>query len=141
MPYHGTAHSNRGDPGFGSILKGALKFGSKVLGFSPAGAAIDVISSRRSSGRRTIAAPGGSFPGGSRARANQVFAREIRTQPPFGRKKRRRMNPGNTKALTRASRRIDSFVKVAKKALKHTNYKIVSKSAGRSKHKHVVRHR
>lgn len=45
-------------------------------------------------------------------------------------KKRRRMNYGNTKALRRADRRIDGFVKVARSALKHTNYKVVSKSAG-----------
>lgn len=51
----------------------------------------------------------------------------------FGRKKYRRMDYGNVKALRRADRRIDGFVKVARKALKHTNYKVVSKSAGRSR--------
>lgn len=47
--------------------------------------------------------------------------------------KRRRMNYGNVKALRRADRRIDGFVKVARSALKHTNYKVVSKSAGRAR--------
>ena len=45
------------------------------------------------------------------------------------------MDPGNAKALTRASRRIDRFVGVARRAMKHTNYKVVSKSAGRGKRK------
>jgi hypothetical protein len=41
------------------------------------------------------------------------------------------MDAGNAKALMRASRRIDRFVGVAKRALKHTNYKIASKSSGK----------
>jgi len=45
-------------------------------------------------------------------------------------RKRARMNYGNVKALRRADRRIDGFVGVAKKALVHTNYKVVSRSAG-----------
>jgi len=45
-------------------------------------------------------------------------------------RKRGRMNYGNVKALRRADRRIDGFVGVAKKALVHTNYKVVSRSAG-----------
>jgi hypothetical protein len=39
------------------------------------------------------------------------------------------MDPGNARALRRASRRIDRFVGVARSALKHTNYKIASKSS------------
>lgn len=46
-------------------------------------------------------------------------------------RKRGKINYGNVKALKRADRRIDGFVKVARSALKHTNYKVVSKSAGR----------
>ncbi len=46
------------------------------------------------------------------------------------RKKRRSMNYGNVKALRRADRRMSGFVKTARSALKHTNYKVVSKSAG-----------
>jgi len=45
-------------------------------------------------------------------------------------RKRGRMNYGNVRALRRADRRIDGFVGVAKKALIHTNYKVVSRSAG-----------
>lgn len=47
--------------------------------------------------------------------------------------KRPTMDPGNTRALTRASRRIDRFVGIARRAMRHTNYKVVSKSAGRRK--------
>ncbi|MHC4067806.1 MAG: hypothetical protein ACYSUI_25330 [Planctomycetota bacterium] len=49
----------------------------------------------------------------------------------IGVRKRRRMNVGNAKALRRAIRRMDGFVGLARKSLKHTNYKLVSKSAGR----------
>ncbi len=45
------------------------------------------------------------------------------------RKKRRRMNVGNTKALKRAVRRTDGFVKLAKDALKSTGFTVVSKSS------------
>ncbi len=47
------------------------------------------------------------------------------------RRRRRRMNPTNPKALRRAIRRQDAFVKVARGALKNTGFKIVSKSSGK----------
>lgn len=50
----------------------------------------------------------------------------------FGRR-RRRMNYANGRALTRANRRVDGFVRMARKSLQHTGYKIVSKSAGKGK--------
>lgn len=46
-------------------------------------------------------------------------------------RKRRRMNPTNVKALNRAVRRTDAFVRVAKNALKNTGFKVVSKSSGK----------
>lgn len=49
--------------------------------------------------------------------------------------RRRRINPINPKALRRAIRRMDGFVKLARRSLRHTNYKITSKSAGRAKSK------
>lgn len=52
--------------------------------------------------------------------------------------KARRMNPGNVKALRRADRRIDRFVGIARSALKHTNYKVVSRSAGRRGSRGVI---
>ena len=45
--------------------------------------------------------------------------------------RRRRMNVGNAKALRRAIRRTDGFVRLAKSALKNTGFKIVSKGSGR----------
>ena len=53
--------------------------------------------------------------------------------------RRRKMNYANGKALTRANRRVDGFVRLAKRSLKHTNYKIVSKSAGSSRRPVTVR--
>lgn len=44
-------------------------------------------------------------------------------------KKRRRMNVTNDKALRRAVRRTDGFVKLAKRALRGTGYTVVSKSS------------
>jgi len=44
--------------------------------------------------------------------------------------KRRRMNPGNVKALRRAMRRQDSFVKLARRALKGSKYKITTVGSG-----------
>lgn len=44
----------------------------------------------------------------------------------------RRMNYGNTKALNKAERRLKGFVKVARKALRHSGYTVVSKSKVRS---------
>lgn len=52
--------------------------------------------------------------------------------------KRRRMNYGNTKALKRADRRIDGFVKVARSALRHTGYKVVSKTSGQRGSRGVI---
>ena len=40
----------------------------------------------------------------------------------------RRTNYTNPRALARASKRVDGFVKVARKALKNSNYKVVPKS-------------
>jgi hypothetical protein len=40
----------------------------------------------------------------------------------------RRTNYTNPRALSRAAKRLDGFVGVARKALKTTNYKVVNKS-------------
>lgn len=44
--------------------------------------------------------------------------------------KRKRMNPMNVRALRRASRRIDGFVRTARGALKHTQY-VLTRRGGR----------
>jgi hypothetical protein len=42
---------------------------------------------------------------------------------------RRRMNPMNVRALRRASRRLDSFAKTARKALRHSPFMLVSRAS------------
>ena len=49
--------------------------------------------------------------------------------------KRPTMDPGNVKALRRADRRLDRFVGIAKSALKHTHYKVVTKGSGTRRRK------
>lgn len=49
--------------------------------------------------------------------------------------RRRRMNFMNDKALRRAGRRIDGFVRSSRKVLKHTNYVLVRRGSGRKKGK------
>ena len=51
----------------------------------------------------------------------------------FGRKKRRTTNYGNIKALRRAVRRQDGFVRAVRGSLKHTNYQLVTKGSRRGK--------
>lgn len=79
-----------------------------------------------------VAPPGMQMP---QSRATRGASRAAAGLPP----KRRRMNYGNVKALKRADRRIDGFVKVAKNALKHTNYKVVSRSAGTRRKPMVIK--
>jgi hypothetical protein len=43
--------------------------------------------------------------------------------------RRRRMDPMNVKALRRASRRLDSFARTARKALKHSPFMLVSRAS------------
>jgi hypothetical protein len=52
--------------------------------------------------------------------------------------KNRKTNYGNVRALRRADRRIDGFVRIARSALKHTNYKVVSRSAGKRGSRGVI---
>lgn len=144
MPYG----AYRGDPGFlgalgkiaggvlgvaGGILPGPVgtiaKIGAGVLrptrrvAAPPPTRMMPAFPGRRPTPFRRMAPPVGAV-------APAVTPAEARAMGMVAR--RRRMNYGNTRALTRASRRIDGFVKVARRALKHTNYKVVSKSAGRA---------
>jgi len=136
----------RGDPGIfgaiGSIFKGAVKIGTGIASTlpGPVGAVGKLARRTLFPGTRSVQPmpptmvpqpnfpqvpigvpqPLGTTPGG------------YRLDPKTGQmvKKSRRMNYGNTKALRRADRRMTGFVKTARSALKHTNYKVVSKSAG-----------
>lgn len=135
MPYHGSAASNRGDPFLGGLIAG---IGSSLIN------RIRGVRGRQSSSvttqvRRQLARPGGAGTmqvrktGGLRGAAERFLPggrTGYEVGLPGGRPRRKRMNYGNTRALTRASRRIDGFVKVAKRALTHTNYRIVTKQSG-----------
>ena len=130
MSYYGTGdYYLAGDPGLfssiGGFVKGAV--GGLITG-GPIGAITGGIRGISSGGSGRFVPPVAipRFGGGG---SPSVPSIDPRTGRP--RKKYRRMNYGNTKALKRANRRIDGFVGEARKALKHTNYKIVSKSAGK----------
>ena len=122
MAYFGGGSRSAGDPGFFGSL---FKFGVKT--FVPGGAtALGAIAKfQRPTGG--IAIP---LIGGRRRGAPQIAIPrfDVNGQPV---KRRRRLNVGNTKALRRAIRRTDGFVRLAKSALKNTGFKIVSKSSGR----------
>lgn len=125
MSYYGMGDYYRvGDPGlFSSIGSFARKAVGVGVGFAtggPVGAAATLLGRPTMTlGGGTRVTPSAALPGGA----------------PFiqGRRKRRRMNVTNDKALKRAIRRQEGFVKLARKSLKGTGYKIVSASAGRSK--------
>ena len=125
----------RGDPGFFSTLG---KIGGGILGIASTALPGPLGTAARLGSR--LLRPAGP-------RSTVVTRHSMRRMPSFpalaptgptapmatvagAQRKRRRMNYGNVKALRRADRRIDGFVKVARNALKHTNYKVVSRSAG-----------
>jgi len=131
MSYFGGTSGNVGDPGFFDTFK---KIGGAIFGATPLGRGIQAV--------RSI------FPTSAQGlrSADPIF-----TPPVFGRnripltgarftplldangmpRKRRRMNVGNVKALRRATRRTDGFVRLARSSLKNTGFKVVSKSAGK----------
>jgi len=76
----------------------------------------------------TIAAPQISPPGPA---IMPMMPPGLKISPTTGMpvKRRRRMNVTNDKALRRAVRRTDGFVKLAKRALRGTGYTVVSKSS------------
>lgn len=137
MSYYGTGdYYLAGDPGFFSSIGGFIKRAAGgIVGGLTGGlpGAIQGIAARSGGGGGppvlVTPAPGmlgtiqRTLPGGS---SGYVDASGM------VRKRRRRMNYGNAKALRRSIRRQDGFVRLARGALKGTNYKIVSRSAGRS---------
>lgn len=148
MAYKGMGGRGRGDPGIGSFLKGVAGGITRIAGTVLPGPAGALARGASSLIRNTPPARIQQIPvtpvGGLRGLAQRaVPGGATGYQVNLGGRRRRKMNPGNTKALNRASRRIDSFVRVAKKALKHTNYTVVTKGSRRGKkdlgagHSHV----
>jgi len=132
LSYYG-AGDYYGAGGFFSSIGGAIKGAvTGFLGGGPAGAVAGGVAG-------LVGGGGGGGGGPMRITKGGVTVTPAAFAPggaPFvqvGRKKRRRMNYTNQKALTRANRRVDGFVRTVRKSLKHTNYKLVSKSAGTRK--------
>lgn len=125
----------------GGLLDVVKGIGRAAVGFvtgGPTGAISSVV--------RDLTSGGGGAPSGG---GGKLKIPGFTVQPgamlpggqPFitvGGRRRRRMNPANARALSRATRRVDGFVRLAKRSLKHTNYKLVSKSAGKSRSKPSV---
>lgn len=124
----------RGDPGLFGFLKkvgGGLLRG--VIGATPLGRVVQSLAGR-GRGRRP---PPPAFPGmrGLQYVEPSPGKRAIQQLLPFGKtglemRKRRRMNVANPKALRRAIRREQGFVKLAKKALKGTGYTVARRGGG-----------
>jgi len=127
VSYYG-AGDYYGSGGLGSFLGGVARAGVGFLTGGPVGAIASVASSfaPKSSGGGIPVLP---VPGlrGAAQRAIPGGATGLM----IGRPRRRRMQYTNQKALTRANRRVDGFVKVVKKSLKHTNYQLVTKGTRR----------
>lgn len=116
MAYFGGAGRLAGDPGLFDTLR---KVGRSAFSFIPGGSAVQAEFDFFRSPRGPAAIPriprGG---GGITVGADGV-----------ARSRRRKMNVTNVKALKRAMRRTDGFVKVAKKALKGSNFEVVSRAS------------
>jgi len=135
MGYFGGSSRFAGDPGFFGALKSiGRRIGRGAVGFAeggPLGAARGLTRSSRQT-PRAFQAPQrkGVIPFIASA---FVGPKPVTIDPVTGdvMRRRRRMNAGNAKALRRAIRRTDAFVRLSKSALKNTGFKIVSKSSGK----------
>lgn len=153
MPY---LSAYRGDPGLfksiGKFLKKAVPVAAGFLAGGPVGALAAGIASSAAGApspsaaalvappiapmpRALVKAPGlggmvaRQLPGGRSGYMAPALQPEL--FPLVGQRKRRRINPANPKALRRAIRRQAGFVKLAKRALKGSGYRIVSASSQR----------
>lgn len=149
----------RGDPGLfssiGKFLKKAIPVAAGFLAGGPVGAVMAGVASSAARGPapsaaalvapQVVAAPRAlvKMPGLSGMVARQLpggqsgygvppgsgMQRQLAAWPPP--RRRRRINPANPKALRRAIRRQAGFVKLAKRALKGSGYRIVSAGSQR----------
>ena len=133
--------SARGDPGLfgflGKAVKGALgvvgRFApgpiggiARTLGGLIPGGGVRRVATTMMTSRAQQAGPGGiAIPTIRGALQRAVIGGASGFYP-----RRRRMNPGNVKALRRAMRRQDSFVKLARRALRGSKYKITTVGSG-----------
>lgn len=124
----------RGDPGFFGTLfggiKGAISGGIRGFVGAPTAPPRQFFAPPQQQGRFSrrqglVPAVKGFFSGPPRPGIPGFMGPE--GEP----RRRRRMNAGNAKALRRAIRRTDAFVRLSRSALKNTGFKIVSKSSGK----------
>lgn len=136
--------AHRGDPGLFGFLGGvAKKIAGTVLDVHPMGGVVKkiggaVIGRGRGRPQRTIVPPqlGGGGPTGMagitpRGTAAQQKAAARAMKAATGQRTYRRMNVGNAKALRRAIRRQQGFVKLARRALRGTGYTITTRGSRR----------
>lgn len=116
-------------PGVGGILQAGGGI-ARTIGGAITGPTIAPPPPPGTLGGGGIAIP--RLPFGPRGQTGTAVVRAKKDGMGMTTRKRPRMNYGNVKALRRADRRIDGFVKTAKSAMRHTNYKVVSKSAGKA---------
>lgn len=135
MSYYG-AGDYYGAGGFGGFLKGVARGAVGFATGGPVGAISALVGSRTRSPQ--VRVPTIMPVPGIRGAAQRMIPGGA-TGFEIVKPRRRRMNYANSKALTRANRRVDGFVKLAKKSLKHTQYTIVTKSSRRSKPRVTVR--
>jgi hypothetical protein len=135
--YYGRGDYYRGDPFLGGLIKkiggaakslvgGVAKVASNILPlpFSlPAKVVSTALATRPAQPQLQL--PTAPAPFGPAATPMMIpgFQRGARAY--------RRMDPLNVKALRRASRRVDAFVRTTRKALKHTGFTIVSRASRR----------
>ena len=154
MSYGGGYGRRSGDPFLGGLVKGVLGIGSMLPGVggiaSKARGVLFPSTVRPAFGGGMPMMPGGSVPGGGKIvkvpgikGVGQRIVPGGATGYQIEGQRRRRINPTNPKALRRAIRRTDSFVKLAKSALKNTGWTVVSKASRRPKadlgrgHRHI----
>lgn len=146
--YYGAGDYYRAG-GIGSFLKGVARTGLSLVTGGPVAAARTAVTSIVARTASPLVPPPGSpIPGigGAIARIvpggrSGIYNRREYTKD--GRPRRIRkdgkpwgipsMDPGNTKALRRAARRMDRFVGIARTALAHTKYGVYTRSSRSSK--------
>lgn len=122
MSYYAAGDYYRtGDPGLLSFAGGLLRRG---LGMLPGGGMV-------SAGLGALGVPKMALP--RFPRGSGLGAAPVVGEIGMPRKRRRRMNYTNPKALKRAMKRQDGFVELAKKSLKGSDYQIVTRSSQASK--------
>ena len=137
MSYGMSTRDFQGDPFLGGLIKTAFKgikgaIGGVFGGPSP----ISILPPQLP----TPVLPGGTTVRGITVKPKPGVRGAVERLLPGGKtgyvvegRRRRRINPANPKALRRAIRRTDGFVKLARRALKGSGYTIVSRSSRRPK--------